>query len=273
MSGSLLAILAAIWLLALFPLVAGLLRALRLVKANYRGEATPVGFGLVILLWSMPVQLLLGCNAASSRAYIAMACLVGGFGLLGLADDLWGDRTVGGFRGHVRSFIVDRRVTTGLVKLVLGGLLALFVPLAILGHPLPVALREGLLIALSANAINLLDVRPGRAGAIFLLFAIPLIAIGWAGADPPALVFVLIPTVGVYMLDARARVMMGDTGSNLLGAALGFAFVSLPTGPVAQAVTVAALVAFHVLAERRSVTRIIEGTPVLRFLDSLTGRR
>jgi hypothetical protein len=33
------------------------------------------------------------------------------------------------------------------------------------------------------------------------------------------------------------------------------------------------LVALHILAERRSVTRIIEGVPLLRFLDSLTGKR
>jgi UDP-N-acetylmuramyl pentapeptide phosphotransferase/UDP-N-acetylglucosamine-1-phosphate transferase len=273
MSGPLLATFAAIWLFALFPLVARLLRALQLAKANFQGQAIPVGFGLAILLWSMPVLLIVGGYAAPNREYIAMACLIGGFGLLGLADDLWGDRTVGGFRGHVRRFLVERKLTTGFVKLALGGLLALFVPLAILGHPLPVALREGVLIALSANAINLLDLRPGRAGAIFLLSAIPLIAMGWAGADPPALVFILIPAVGVYLLDARARVMMGDTGSNLLGASLGFTFVSLPTGLVVQSVAIAVLVALHILAERRSVTQIIEGVPLLRFLDSLTGKR
>jgi len=72
--------------------------------------------------------------------------------------------------------------------------------------------------------------------------------------------------------DARGKAMMGDTGSNLLGAAAGLALViELPVwGRVAALLLLAGL---NFSAERVSLSAVIERTPFLRALDRSLGVR
>lgn len=118
----------------------------------------------------------------------------------------------------------------------------------------------------TANALNLLDRRPGRALKAFLL--------GWLGlaATVPAAALELLPVAGAALvllpLDLGERAMLGDAGSNALGAALGWALAA-HLAPVAQGTSLAVLVALHLLAEYRSLTELIEAVPPLRWLDSL----
>src|SRR5262249_2132501 len=138
---------------------------------------------------------------------------------VGLADDLWGDRTAGGFRGHLRQLVEKGRVTTGLIKLAVGGGASLALGLWLAGGAAPLLLRgvlepaapssasrpplpdlaprpppawlgglevlaSALVIALCANTVNLLDLRPLRAlkgfglGALLLtlFLALPALA-------------------------------------------------------------------------------------------------
>ena len=81
-----------------------------------------------------------------------------------------------------------------------------------------------------------------------------------------------LPTLASWRRDAAARVMLGDTGSNLLGAAIGLC-AALYCGIGAQAALLTGLGALHIAAERLSLTRVIEATPLLRRLDRLTGVR
>src|SRR5207248_2635405 len=144
----------------------------------------------------------------------------------------------------------------------------------VLERSLPVAVMDGAIIALSANALNLLDLRPGRAGAAFLLGASLLIAFGWDyQAGMPELLWVVFPAIMVYALDRNGEVMMGDTGSNVLGGALGLALILAMPAVWARLLALAMLLAIHVVAERVSLTDLIERTPLLRRLDSLTGVR
>src|SRR5258708_5657028 len=85
------------FVLAGMPAVA---RVLRLQRPNFAGETVYTAYGLAI--W-IPAAAALGWSA--TRGVVgagpgATALLV--FGLVGLADDLWGDRSAGGFRGHLR---------------------------------------------------------------------------------------------------------------------------------------------------------------------------
>ncbi len=162
---------------------------------------------------------------------------------IGLADDIWSGPERG-FRGHVR-----KGVSTGTLKLV--------------GIPLYGAWRTrsisgGLLVGLAANFLNQLDTRPGRALKAYLVAAIALDA----------------PVTGAVLFlpyDLREMAMLGDSGSNALGAMLGLRSVSRLTdrGRIAAIVALAGLTAF---GERRSVGALIERTPVLSDLDRL-GRR
>jgi hypothetical protein len=157
---------------------------------------------------------------------------------IGLADDLWSGPERG-FRAHLR----ERR-TTGVLKLV--------------GIPLYGLVRTrsvsgALLVGLAANALNQLDTRPGRALKAYLALAVPLRA-------PVGLAVLIAP------YDLREMAMLGDAGSNALGALLGLRSVSRLTGR-GRIAAIGALAALTLLGERTSLGRIIERTPVLRDID------
>jgi len=268
-------ILAAVaWLAVLPALVDRLLRRLGLVRPNFRGDVIPVGYGLAVLLWAEPALLWLAWRLPDRRRGMeAYAAVVLGLGALGFADDLWGSEQSRGFRGHLRALLTRGQVTTGLVKALGGIVLGVGVSKVLLAATWPDAVLDGATIALCANALNLLDLRPGRAGAAFLLLSVPLLALQLRGGAVPPLAAVWIPALLVYERDARARAMLGDTGSNLLGGALGLAVLLTFPALVARLAVLAACVALHVVAERASLSRIIEGVPLLRRLDGMTGVR
>jgi hypothetical protein len=162
---------------------------------------------------------------------------------IGLADDRWSGEERG-FLAHLRA-----RRTTGVLKLV--------------GIPLAALLRTrslsgALLVGLSANALNQLDTKPGRALKAYLAAAVIVDA-------PVALAVLLAP------YDLREMTMLGDGGSNGLGALLGLSSVNRFTGRD-RWVAIGALAGLTILGERRSLGELIERTPVLREVDAW-GRR
>ncbi len=265
----------ALALVALPPLVTALVRPLRLERPNFRGDLIPTAFGLLVVLWCAvvlaPAAAWLGRGRGPVVAYLVV---IVGFGLLGFADDLWGSRQARGLRGHLRALVRERRLTTGAVKALGGLLVALAATRGVLRLPWPTAVVDTFVVALSANALNLLDLRPGRALAVFLVAAALLCAVGAAvGRVPYPLALACVPALVVYERDARARVMLGDTGSNPLGAALGLALTRIDLDLSAHLVALAALAALHVYAEHHSLSAAIEAHPLLRRLDALSGRR
>jgi hypothetical protein len=159
---------------------------------------------------------------------------------IGLGDDIWSGAERG-FVAHLRA-----RRTTGVLKLVGIPLVALAATRRLSG---------ALLVALAANALNQLDTRPGRALKAYLLVAS---AVG----APRKLAVLLLP------YDLREMAMLGDAGSNALGALLGLKSVSRLTER-GRWIAVAGLAALTVLGERRSLGSLIERTPVLSHLDRL----
>jgi UDP-GlcNAc:undecaprenyl-phosphate/decaprenyl-phosphate GlcNAc-1-phosphate transferase len=147
----------------------------------------------------------------------------------------------------------------------LGGA-ALALALAWSVRPGPFVLLSAALIALTANAFNLLDLRPLRTLKLFWLLG-GLLAV----PGPPLLRHLLVLSLLYAPLEARRRLMLGDTGSNALGGAVGM--VSVLLLPVwAQALTVLLLLAFHLWAERYSLTAWIEAHPLAKRLDDLGWR-
>ncbi len=162
---------------------------------------------------------------------------------IGLADDRWSGEERG-FREHLLA-----RRTTGVLKLV-------GIPLVALARTR--SLSGALLVGLSANALNQLDTRPGRALKAYLAAALVVDA-------PLALAVLLAP------YDLREMTMLGDGGSNGLGAMLGLGSVNRFTGR-GRWIAIGALAGLTLLGERRSLGELIEHTPVLRELDAW-GRR
>ncbi len=162
---------------------------------------------------------------------------------IGLADDVWSGPERG-FRAHLRA-----GNTTGILKLV---------GIPVYGLVRTRSVSGALLVGLSANVLNQLDTRPGRALKAYLAAALFLDA-------PLALAVLLAP------YDLREMAMLGDAGSNGFGALLGLNSVSRLTGKRRWA-AISALAGLTLLGERRSLGALIERTPVLRELDAW-GRR
>ncbi len=246
------------------------------LEPNFRGDEIPTSFGALIAIWAIPMLLTdrwLFPDRREERL-LWIVCVTG-FCLLGWIDDVWGDKKVKGLRGHFRYLIRDRRITTGLVKAVGGLLLAFWLARSLAPENM---IRIGLMIlviALSSNAMNLLDLRPGRAGGAFLCVAIIILVTLFRQAGTlfvPGLLYVILPALLVWERDSRASAMMGDTGSAILGGTLGLSICLYAVLPI-QIIVCMLLIAFHVLTERRSLTQLIEKVPLLKWLDELTGVR
>lgn len=257
--------------------VFGLGQSLRLFArvANFESRRVSVaGLALVAgivtgILWrSHAIRMANGGLGTIEQTDRLAGIAVLAFGMLGALDDSFGDRTASGFRGHIRSAL-HGRFTTGFVKMVGGGIVALIVALHLSGPPTgagPVMLwlaRAGV-IALAANAFNLIDTRPVRATLAFVLLS------SWvAGGRPPEALFCGVgAAIAWFPLDRRRLAMLGDAGSNALGALLGTVIAATTSG-AAICATLAVLAAFHVYTERRSVNADIDRVPWLRRLDGV----
>jgi hypothetical protein len=136
------------------------------------------------------------------------------------------------------------------------------------GRLINIVLGTGV-IAGTANLLNLLDLRPGRALKAGVLLSGPLLAghpqAGPLMTGPVGAAAALLP------VDLDEEIMLGDTGANAYGALLGLAAVTR-TGPAGRAALLAGIAVLTGVSERVSFTKVIESTPGLRELDAL-GRR
>jgi UDP-N-acetylmuramyl pentapeptide phosphotransferase/UDP-N-acetylglucosamine-1-phosphate transferase len=264
-----------------------------LARTNYRGRTVTLAGGPALAAGAT-VAAATGVADARTRAAVVVAGL--GAGTVGGYDDLVGARPeqkAKGFRGHLGA-LAEGRVTSGFVKIAGVGASALLASTLLgttsrklwpqgvpettvsgklcrsrrgagIGH---VLLGAGV-IAGTANLVNLLDLRPGRAAKAALLAGAPLAA----GSDAAG--GIAAGTVGaaaaLLPVDLNEEIMLGDAGANALGALLGVALAAR-TGTVGRAVLLAGLAALTATSEKVSFTRVIERTPVLRELDAL-GRR
>lgn len=265
--------------LAAVPATVFALRAHGPRRTNFRGApvAFPAGVAVVasgglalgVLAAAAPESY---GSAVSGDARLALV-YVPGVALLGLADDLLGERAAPGaappprgWRGHLGAAAAGRP-STGLLKAV-GALVLAVVVLA--GRDLDAAARAlaVLLLVLTTNLFNLLDLRPGRSIKVLLALGGGL-ALATHDLDPLlALGLFLGPLLVLLPFDLRELAMLGDTGSNAAGAVAGLWLV-LGLSTTAQAVALALVAAATAYGELRSISALVARTPWLRHLDSL----
>lgn len=262
-------------------------------RPNYRDRALAFPFGVLTLAAApialIPLLLLQRLAATQVLPTELLPVVVYALGVLalGLLDDAFGGETTRpthagdggggdgasagrrlpqrGWRGHGAATLRGE-LSTGALKAA-GSLGLALLAMSYLGLSNARWLLAAAVLVLATNVFNLLDLRPGRATKAFVLLGAGL-AIGSANLHPlwvlglfaaPALV------AGVY--DLRERVMLGDTGANLLGALAGLWLVLTLSG-AGQLVALALLAAITLYGELRSISALVERTPVLRQLDS-----
>jgi len=248
-------------------------RARELHRTNFHGRTVTLAGGPALAAGAT-----IGAALGASSVPVAAAAVAAGAsaGAVGFYDDIVGNRPEQkahkGFAGHLGA-LREGRVTSGLVKIAGVGAAGLAAsallgrePGARSGGVVHVLLGAGV-VAGTANLMNLLDLRPGRAIKAGALIGAPLtlsrrggVAAGTLGAAAA-----LLPA------DLDEQIMLGDAGANALGALLGVALAQR-TGPTGRAVTLAVLAGLTAASEQISFTRVIQDTPWLRRLDDL-GRR
>jgi UDP-N-acetylmuramyl pentapeptide phosphotransferase/UDP-N-acetylglucosamine-1-phosphate transferase len=247
-------------------------------RENYRGHGLPTAVGLVLAVAVLGIEAArivaaaaLGDGSRVDGPRLGVLVLAVGLSLLGLVDDLAGDGDSRGFRGHLRSLAAGR-LTTGGLKLIGGGAVALVAVAAVRGEGgLGYLLTDAALVALAANLGNLFDRAPGRTIKVGVLSFVVLAA-ATAGAVELAPMAVLVGgALGMLLDDLHERVMLGDTGANLLGGVVGLAVVTTGS-PVTRLAVLAGIAILNGISEWISFSRVIDGFPPLRHLDR-AGRR
>ena len=295
-------------------------------RANYRGRRVVLGLGAVWAIWGtallatgalvdavgMPVlaksvsygsvEMALFDGPLTVPLYAVPIILTLAALLFGMLDDVFGTHADKGFRGHVRALLGGRLTTGGLKLLGIGVVAAVYgwhaADRAATAYGEVSAgvlvlwwVAATLVIALSANFVNLTDLRPGRAlktygvlaagaGVLFALEAVgryrdAIAGTGgqWGAADTTVtiacmLVVLLGPVAAVWRYDLGERGMLGDAGSNAMGAIVGYLLAGSLSLPWLTA-TAVVLLAANALSERVSFSSLIEAAPPLRFLDHL----
>ena len=224
----------------------------RLSRKNFRGDDVTLIEGPAIIA---------GLSGAAMVDPV-LALVAVGSGAFGLVDDVAGSADRRGLKGHVAG-LLHGEVTTGALKILgIGGTAVLAALLMDRGRLRPIGTpAAAVLIAGSANLMNLFDLRPGRALKVALLADLPLLFID------PELATVPIATGAVVARDDLAgHSMMGDTGSNPLGDVLGAAWAR-HLGTRGRLVAAAGVVALMLSSEKVSFSRVIDAHPVLHAID------
>ena len=240
-------------------------------RSNWRGRELAFPAGVLCVAFSLASVGLLGVvDALGGWELPPVDALALGMGVafLGLLDDLL-DAPARGLRGHARA-LLGGGFSTGVLKA--GGTVALAI--AVLadrtGSTGQLVLSVSVVV-LCTNAFNLLDLRPGRAAKGFVLLGVLLLALTRDLAALRELGVFVGPLLVLGAYDLRERAMLGDTGSNLLGAMAGLWLVSA-LGTTGELAVLCALVALTAYGELRSISQTIDSIGPLRALDRL-GRR
>ena len=252
----------------MIPLFKNLLVESNCIRPNYKGEMIPVSMGIVFL----PMIIINGIILAFFTVdFISLSCLfIFIFGMMamffaGIIDDTIGNRDVSGLKGHFKS-LFKGTLTTGGFKALFGGFVGLIISVSISKDIIDIVVNT-LVIALSTNLMNLFDLRPGRAIKVYLVIMITIFFTlsGYIQILP----LLILPNVLAYFnFDLKAKAMMGDTGSNVLGISIGILMVLGYTLKV-RIVWLVFLVLIHLLTEKFSLTKIIDTNTVLNFIDRL----
>ena len=259
-------------------------------QTNYRGRKVVSGLGIAWVVWLSFIwigSVVLGFLEIELPGW--MSIVVSAFPLLmgtcafGFFDDWAGDQSAKGFKGHFRE-LARGHLTTGMLKLMGIGLLSLATGVTLYDPFDPARLARiifaALVIALSANFMNLMDLRPLRASKTYVVgivaCAIALPLSGVVAGDWMQIAGLLLacmgPVVATWGPERREIAMLGDAGANTMGALIGFLLsISLPIWLLG--VLAGILLVANLLSEKLSFSKVIEGIPPLRAIDMAFRRK
>ena len=261
--------------MAMIPAGREALLEAHMTRRNYRGRSLPFPIGAAVVASALvALAVLAPLDGLADQGLLQPELprwlpYVLGVAFLGLFDDVLGagadPASARGWRGHARA-IASGKLSTGAVK-ALGALGLAALVLAHHGEDGWRYLADVALLLLATNLMNLFDTAPGRTEKAFALLTVGLCVGAWT-LEPLKLLGVFVAPVAiaaVYTL--RERTMLGDTGSNVVGALAGI-WLLTTLGDTGRLVALVVILAITVYAEFRSLGKFIEGVPLLRSVDS-----
>ena len=265
----------AVGLLVIPAGIRGLLDA-GLTRANYRGRLAAFPLGAVIatsaLVALAPLAFLddradLDLLDPGLRRWITYVI---GVAFLGFLDDSLGragsEGSPRGWRGHAEA-LRSGRLSTGAIKAVGSLALAAYV-VSGTGRESLSYLADVALLILATNLFNLLDLRPGRAEKGLALIGAGLCLGAWT-IEPIELLGIFAgPILVGAAFTLRERAMLGDTGSNLVGAVAGV-WLLTTLDETGRLIALGLIALITLYGEFRSISEAISSIPPLRLLDSI----
>ncbi|AGB40546.1 Glycosyl transferase family 4 [Halobacteroides halobius DSM 5150] len=247
-------------------LVPNLLKEGDLITENYKGQQIPVGYGLLFglnMLIILVMGSLLGYYPIFQVQSLISLILVMSF--VGILDDTIGRKDNQGFGGHFKALLVKGKLTTGTIKAIFSCFIVFFINFYSYDDWNNVIINT-LVILLTTNFINLLDLRPGRALKVTLIF---LITILLTNPNDYLLVIPMVITVLFSLpFDLNAGGMMGDVGANVLGVIIGFLLIS-SFDLYLRIIIMFLLILIHLYTENYSLSTLIKNNKVLNYFDQL----
>ncbi|MDR1775386.1 MAG: hypothetical protein LBS17_02860 [Actinomycetes bacterium] len=259
------------------------------IITNYAGRQVYGGLGWIWIIWavlSIGIVILIPSWQTVAPIVLAVGCFV-----FGHIDDRRGVRGAGGFHGHMRA-LLRGSFTTGLLKLFGIGVLSLgagFVASQANYWTMPATtggwawvsvagwtLIAGAAIALTANFVNLCDLRPVRASKVYVFLLLIALVIGLCVRDLRTVslfffIWFVGPVCATWTYDANEIALLGDAGANPMGAVAGF-FLCLLLPWWGLVLYLLVVLALNLCSEKVSYSAVVERTPWLRALDD-AGRR
>lgn len=233
------------------------------LEMNYRGNMIPIGSGLLIPILMIFIIPFLEQWGLFER-WLNYCIITYSLGIVGFIDDRLGNKEIKGLKGHLNYLISKRRMSTGLIKLILIFALGTYISIQLKNQVITVILCT-LVFALWTNIFNLLDVRPGRAIKGFWLITFVIFSIHINDIDNLEWILLLL-TIFLFVVDVFELGMLGDAGSNLLGGIVGFWMILFST-KAELIIYLLVGILLNLYAEKRSFSVWIEKHPMIRRID------
>lgn len=249
-----------------------------IVRSNYKGDQIPIGTGMLLwvacivygFIWHMLFTIDHSLDHVIEMERLNLLLITQSIIFIaGWLDDQHGDTFVKGFHGHVGLWLEQRNVSTGLVKIAAACIAScwFFIPLS---ENLWRMIFSIVFVILMTNMLNLLDVRPGRCikGYMFIMGLVVCSLLFTTNTGFELILPMLWGSLLLLPYDVKGKAMLGDAGSNLLGFHAGIA-VAICTPLTLQLALFAIVVLLHWMAERTSLSKWIEKSPLLSWLDRI----
>lgn len=234
------------------------------VRKNYLNQNIPISLGLVLFFGSVSSFFLYSLLMQDKRVILILLVLTMTL-LVGFIDDLLGDHSVKGLKGHLKKLLLRRELTSGALKAIFISLISFFVVIYYWEN-LILLLFNFVILILTTNTFNLLDVRPGRTIKVYLVVCGLILAL--FPQNNIYLGFIFASVLAYAPFDLKGKGMLGDTGSNFLGMSIALAIIFNFSSYTKVFISIL-LIILHVYTEKKSLTVLIEKISILRFIDNL----